>query len=604
MTRNVWIICAVAAAVSGALAAGVDPQRYIKDVKYLASPELKGRGNGTPGGEKAARFVAKSFRKAGIKPLQGQDGYFQKFPVTTNAKIGPNNAFTWTGPGGSGELKASEQFIPFNLSSSGHEAGAVVFAGYGITAKEYNYDDYTQIDAKDKIVVILRHEPQEFLESSVFAGKALTRHAQFDSKASNAKMHGARAVILVSDVAAHPSDSEQLEKFGRAAGPMNAGLPFVQAKSDAVAAWFAMAGKDLKEISKAIDGDLKPRSFAFPDSLKADVTVDVTRETRTVENVVGYKPGETDEYVILGAHYDHLGLGEQFSMAPSQAGTPHLGADDNASGASGLIELARYFGKQPKQKRGILFVAFAAEELGLLGSSYYVNHPDLPTGKAVAMINMDMIGRLRDNKILIGGAGTGAGFKAALEPLIKQYNFKADLSEQMGYGSSDHTSFTTKQIPVLFFFTGLHEDYHRPSDTWDKITGPETARLLDMIGTLTTQLASGPERPKFVYVAPPATMASGASGGGSGYGAWFGSIPDFGDNPNGVKFADVSPGSPAAKAGLKGGDVMTEFDGKKMQNLYDFTYALRQHKPGDEVVVKVLRNGQVMETRVLLGQRK
>jgi hypothetical protein len=326
-----------------------------------------------------------------------------------------------------------------------------------------------------------------------------------------------------------------------------------------------------------------------------------------VHNVGAYLPGETSEYVIVGAHYDHLGLGEQFSMAPSMAGTVHPGADDNASGTAGVMELAHWFSREPKHARGILFLTFAGEELGLLGSNYYANHPVLPLEQAVAMINMDMIGRIRDHKVYVGGVGTGTTFAGLLKEVGPHHDFETDVTERSGYGSSDHTSFTAKQVPILFFFSGLHADYHKPSDTWDKIDAPAAVRLLDLVADVMDHLRDAPGRPQFVRVAetqPPADPAASHTGKASGYGPDFGSIPDFTELPNGVRFADIRPGSPAAKAGLRAGDILTEFDGKRIQNLYDFTYALRAKQPGQEVLVKVLRGDQTIEAKVLLTARK
>ena len=205
--------------------------------------------------------------------------------------------------------------------------------------------------------------------------------------------------------------------------------------------------------------------------------------------------------MIIGAHYDHLGLGDEHSLAPSQVGTVHPGADDNASGTAGVIELARWFSKQPQQQRGILFITFAGEELGLLGSNYYTGHPLLPLENAVAMLNMDMIGRIRGGKVYVNGTGTGSTLDKLVESVKAPDSFKIDLSEATGYGGSDHMSFTVKQVPVLFFFSGLHGDYHKPSDTWDKIDAPDAAKLLGYVAQIATRLANDPERPKFQRVA-------------------------------------------------------------------------------------------------------
>jgi len=596
------LVLLAAVAACGASRLGLEPTRYIEVVKHLSSPELKGRGNGTPELDKAARYLADQYKAIGLEPAFGGK-FLQPFTLTTNAKLGSKNKFSESVA--KKKLEAERDFVPFNFSSSGKVSGPVVFAGYGITAKEYNYDDYAGIDASGKIVLVLRYEPQEYDDKSVFAGRTQTRHAQFDSKAINAKMHGAKAVILINNPITHPNDIERLEKFGRAAGPSEAGIPFIQAKPAAVEKWFAESGESLKEIVEGIDKDLTPRSFEFAKSVRAELELDVVREAKTVYNVGAYLKGETDEYVVVGAHYDHLGLGEQFSLAPSQTGTPHVGADDNASGSAGVVELARHFASLPKQKRGFLFLNFAGEELGLLGSAYLTEHSPQPIGKAVAMINMDMIGRMRENSAIVGGVGTGSTFKALIDGLAAKHPaLKLEYSaEQSGIGSSDHTSFTAKGIPVLFFFTGLHMDYHRPTDTWDKIDAQGAIALLDVVAGAAGEIANAAERPAFQKIAEPAPHSGPAPSGG-GYGPSFGSIPDMAFQGKGVKFSDLRPGSPAEKAGLRAGDIMTEFDGKKIDNLYDFTYALRGKQPGDEVEVKFVRNGQPSVARVKLEARR
>jgi hypothetical protein len=490
-------LVALLAALRLAAAVEVDPQQYLEDIKYLASEQLKGREDGTPELDQAADYIARQFRAFGLRPVR-DDSYYQRFQVTISARPGKANRLEYGEGPRKTTLKFDGEFRPLSLSSNGKVSGQVVFAGYGITAPEYDYDDYAGIDVRDKLVLILRHEPQEFDENSVFGGRVYTNHAQVESKAVNAKLHGARAVIFASDQPTHPNDSDELEKLGRAVGPGSPGIPFVQVKAEVAQRWLKLAGHSLEEVVKAIDTDLRPRSFALPVTLSVKMSVDLLRETRPVSNVVGYLAGETDEYVIIGAHYDHIGLGEQFSMQPAKRGTVHPGADDNASGTAGVIELARWFAKHPRHRRGILFIAFAGEEFGLLGSNHYVDAPELPLENTVTMINLDMIGRLRDDKLYIGGIASGSGFQTLIDELAKDAKFSVDDADAGGYGSSDQYSFTPQQIPTLFFFTGMHRDYHRPTDTWDKIDAPGSARVLDFVGQAAERLLDAPERPQFL----------------------------------------------------------------------------------------------------------
>ena len=611
--RTIAAIALCAAAVVFGAKSGApafNAERYLGHIRYLASPEMKGRESGSPELEKAAQYIANQFKADGLKPLEGKS-YLQAFEITTSAKLGKTNRFDFSAASDRQSLQPGKEFVPFNFSSRGSAKGGVVFAGYGITAPEYNYDDYAGLDVHGKFVIVLAHEPQEYDEKSVFEGKIYTDHAQFYSKAANARKHGAAGVILITDqynhrAAANPNNDE-LETFGSTSGPTDAGIPFVQVKASVVASWFNAAGKDLLETEKALDTDLKPRSFSLP-GVEVSENIDVERVVKTVHNVLGYLPGETDEYLIIGAHYDHLGLGGQFSLAPSLAGTVHPGADDNASGTAGVLELAKYFSALPKQKRGILFMTFAGEELGLLGSGYYANHPEMPLNKAVTMINMDMIGRIRDGKLYVGGAGTGTTLRKDLDSITPHLTLHVDYSDNSGYGSSDHTSFTAKQIPVLFFFSGLHADYHKPSDTWDKINSNAAIEVLELVADIAERIDSEAVPPAFVRVEekenPHSGGVAGSSSGGGGYGPYFGSIPDFAEPPTGVRFADITPGSPAAKAGLKAGDILVQFGADAIKNLYDFTYALRAHKAGDEVDVEVLRADQKVTAKVHLTERK
>ena len=480
-----------------ASAAGIDPARYLENIKVLSSDQMKGRAAGRPELDAAARYIAGEFRAIGLEPVS-VGGFLQPFPITAAASLGDQNRLEYTDGRTTASLTFNEEFRPLSLSASGKVAGQVVFAGYGISAREYGYDDYAGLDVKNKLVIILRHEPQEAEPASIFSGRVYTNHAQFESKALNAKHHGALAVLFVADKPSHPSETTALADFSGLPGPANHGIPFVEVKSEVADRWLRLAGHSLEEVVQAIDRNLRPRSFALPGTFRVELSTDVRQESLLVNNVAGYLRGESDEYLIIGAHYDHVGLGEQFSMAASGKGSIHPGADDNASGVSGVIELARWFAGRPKPRRGILFLTFAAEEIGLLGSNHYAENPVLPLGKAIAMINMDMIGRMRSEEVFVGGVNTGAGFRKLIDGLNKQTGLKLESSDNGGYGSSDQFCFMPKEIPVLFFFTGLHVDYHTPSDTWDKIDAGSATRLVGFIGSVAERLIEARARPRFV----------------------------------------------------------------------------------------------------------
>jgi Peptidase family M28/PDZ domain/PA domain len=596
------LLLAVALFAIGMAAAtdSADPTRYLNDIKALTAPAMEGRGDGTPGLTRAEHMIEDRFRSLGLTPA-GSHSFEQPFTVITGARLKGDNSLEILSGSKKQGLKLNQEFVPFSFSFSGRVDAPVVFAGYGITAPEFGYDDYAHLDVKDKIVLLLRYEPAGFAAKNGHAG--LTQHAHLITKAINAKNHGAKAVILVNGSLAG-NEQDLLTRFGSVSGPENVGIPFIQAKNAVAARWFEGTGKSLADLQGQIDNSLTPASFPFPDDLRISLRVDIESTRAMVSNVLAYLPGKTDEYIIIGAHYDHLGRGYYDSLAPSQIGQIHPGADDNASGTAGVLELARLLAPMKGQlRRGILFACFAGEELGLLGSADWAKEPTLPLGDAVAMINMDMIGRIRDSKVYIGGTGTGSTFLNLLEQDQKNSDFKFQYSAG-GYSASDHTSFVAKRIPVLFFFSGLHSDYHKPSDTWEKINAPGAAHLLDFIAEITTQLDSAPGRPQFEAITGDRSGDPTTSGGGGGYGPYFGSVPDFGQQENGVRFSDIRPGSPAAKAGLRAGDVLIQFGGKTIGNLYDFTDALRRSKVGDVVEVKVLREGKPITASVTLEQRR
>ena len=576
-----------------------EASRYLDDIKALTIPAMEGRGDGSKGLTRAEQLIERRYKALGLEPA-GNHSYQQPFTLITGARLKGANHLRVQTAEHKFDLKLNEEYVPFSFSSSGSAAGPLVFAGYGATAPEFGYDDYAGLDVKDKIVVVLRYEPAGFAEKSGNAG--LTQHSQLVTKAINARNHGARAVVLVNGQL-QPGEEDLLTRFGSVSGPKDAGILLVQVKNAEAEKWFAAAGKSMAELQGQINHGGKPASFAFPDAVRISVNVGIENTQATVNNVLAYLPGQTDEYVIVGAHYDHLGRGNFDSLAPSQIGQIHPGADDNASGTAGVLELARYFAPMKgKLRRGILFANFAGEELGLLGSAEWVKEPTRSLDKAVAMLNMDMIGRIKDDKIYVGGVGTGSTFAGLLKAAQNKAHLNIEYSLS-GYASSDHTSFVGKKIPVLFFFSGLHSDYHKPSDTWEKINSEAAVRLLALVAGVTEELASAPERAAFQTVTEEKSVG-GVAGGGGGYGPYFGSIPDFGQMENGVKFSDVRPGSPAAKAGFKAGDVLVQFGDKPIKNLYDFTDALRRSKIGDVVEVTVQRDGKPVTAKVTLEQRR
>ena len=579
------------------IVADLSASRYFDHVKYLARDEMKGRGDGTPELDKAAEYIASQFRLWGLRPMGDNNTYFQKFEVTTGAAVGPHNEVELNGA----RLKINDDFVPIVFSNSADVTGPLVFAGYGITAPELHYDDYQGIDANGKIAVVLRHEPQESDAKSPFDGTNSTRHASFINKAINAKQHGAQGIIFITDL--NHAD-EQVGPATRTEETDDLGIPAVHAKRDPLINLFKAAGKDVAAIQKKIDMELKPESFELPDS-RGRLAAEIVRTRKTVQNVAAAVTGSDvtlrNEWVVAGAHYDHLGLGDRSSLAPSQIGQIHHGADDNASGTAGVLELARLAAKsQHEWTRSVLYITFAGEELGLLGSSNYVNHPTIPLKNVMGMINMDMIGRVNNDRLFVGGVGTSPSFRPWLEDFNKSAHLQLDYSDS-GYGASDHMSFNAKKIPVLFFFSGLHTDYHKPSDTYDKINANGAIKVLSLVYMMMDKMATDIGRLEYIEVQQPQAPTGGSGGG---YGPYFGSVPDFLDDLKGVLFADVQNNSPAAKAGLKQGDLMVEFDGKPIQNLYDFTYALRAKKPGDMVSVVVKRSGQDVKVNVTLEARK
>ena len=581
-------------------------QEFLEPIKFLASDPLQGRGDGTKELDRAGNYIADHFRKFGLQPGGDHGKYLQPFDLIVGAKLGRKNVAVFKQGEYSEKLDLQKTFVPLSFSASASIEAPLVFAGYGITAPEYHYDDYQGLDVSGRIVIVLRHEPQENDEHSIFAGRQLTSHSEIANKATNAKNHGAKAVVLVSDLGNHPGQGDELLRLDEVSGPQEMTIPVIQVTADTVNGWLKPSGHTLEDLRQAIDKDLSNHSTVLEASARLALTVQIERIHRRAANVIAELPGSApslaDQYIVVGAHYDHLGLGEHDSLAPLQRGQIHHGADDNASGTSGVLELADALAHAKERPRhSFVFICFAGEELGLLGSAYYSDHATFPLKRTIAMINMDMIGRVSNNRVYVGGTGTSPDFQKLVEDANSSTKFAMSYTAS-GYGASDHTSFTVHEVPVLFFFSGLHSDYHKPSDTWDKIDAANGARVVELVWNVVHGLDALNDKPQYVRVSEPLAPVMG---GGGGYGPYFGSIPDFGQvEHGGVKFSDVRDGSPAGKAGFKAGDVLVEFDGKAIDNLYDFTYALRAHKPGDKVTVTVLRGNERITREVTLEVRK
>src|ERR1022692_3942325 len=291
-----------------------DPHRYLDDIKALSAPAMEGRGAGSKGLTRAEHLIEKRYKSLGLEPA-GTNSYLQPFTVITGAQLKGKNSFAVLTGAEKRELKAKQDFVPFSFSASGSAHGPLIFAGYGISADEFHYDDYAGIDVKDKIVVVLRYEPPSFGEKG--GNQGMTQHSQLVTKAINARNHGARALVLVNGKLGD-GEEDLLTRFGSVSGPENAGIIFLQVKNDVAEGWLKAAGKSLAELQAQINASSKPASFALAENQTAALTVSIATTRATVNNVLAYLPGRTDEYVIIGAHYDHLGRGNFDSLAPSQ----------------------------------------------------------------------------------------------------------------------------------------------------------------------------------------------------------------------------------------------------------------------------------------------
>ncbi len=579
--------------------------RFRDEVRWLADPAREGRGIGSAGLDASAHWLAERFREIGAAPAGApatpsthaaaargvpDAAYFQPFDVVVALDVGPGTAVSLDG---AQLARASYQPAGFSASTStaAGTAGAaapvateVVAAGYGIAAPELGVDDYRGVDARGKIVAVRRFTPRD---GPLAAPDAARRFGDLRHKAYTAREHGARGLIVVdlpAPAAGLPDDAPlPLPEADAAAGAGDAGIPVVVVTRAAGARLFdAAAGPH-----------------------RASLAVELSRRTRQAANVVGVlRAGAPDRLpgaVVVGAHYDHLGMGGHGSLAPLAPGAhePHPGADDNASGTAALLEVARILAAQRESlRRDVYLVAFSGEEEGTLGSTAFTRQPPdgLHMADVMAMLNMDMVGRLRGNQLSVLGGETADEWRQLVPPACARELIGCALGGD-GYGPSDHSPFYAAGVPVLHFFTGAHEDYHKPSDTPDKINAIGGARVAMLVADVAREASARPAR--LTYKAAPAPAPAGDV---RSYGASLGTVPDYaGDGRPGVLVGGVRPEGAAERAGIRRGDLLVELAGTPIRDIYDFMYVLQRSKPGDTVRAVVDRGGQRLELTVTLG---
>jgi aminopeptidase YwaD len=633
-TKYITILLAVLLTAAGSFAqqqpsAQTEPsvERLQQHISYLASDALNGRRTGTQGANDAAHYIAGAFSRLGLRPALQKAGasrrlsvamsqYLQPFPYVAGVTLGQGNLVTLGGK----SITAGQDWMPLGFSSNARvENTPIAFVGYGITASELNYDDYADKRTSGKIALALAGTPDGDNPHGQYA-----RYEGIRWKAIAARNAGAKALLIVTREANLKDDRLSQLTYDNSAG--DAGLPIAVISQELIGG---------KATFDRLEEGAKKRQYIFDENTTASLTIDLVRNEVQAYNVIAVLEGSDrllkNETIIIGAHYDHLGRGGEGSLAP-RSGEIHHGADDNASGTAGVLELARLFSAQrPRPKRTIVFMCFSGEEEGLLGSSYYVNHPIIPLTNTVAMINMDMIGRMKDRKLIIGGVGTakewrqliGSGSVAQngkvlalsdgpvppgtpVSPVNGRLMMTMDsannfdlIMQEDGFGPSDHSSFYSKQIPVLFFWTGTHSDYHKPSDTFDKINYNDEARVLSLVARIVRNLDQAEKRVTY-------TLAKNDSpqGRSTGFRVYLGTIPNYSDSNDGLLLDGVRDDSPASKAGLKAGDRIVKIGSRDIKNVYDYTYALGEMKAGQEYIIEVMRASEKLTLKITPEARK
>jgi Zn-dependent M28 family amino/carboxypeptidase len=568
-----------------------DPKRIGDDVARLASDELAGRGTGSEGVKLAADYVEARFRELGLEPFGDASGASKQYKQTFSARVGAKVETPTLSIGRKGKkdpgVAGVADMVTAEGASSAEAKGEVVFVGHGVTASAVSWDDYAGKDIEGKVALVLDGAPKP---ADAKTGEALRDFKSVRYKLRTAREHKAVGAIVV-------AAGEELPLAPQDASGM--GIPAVVIKRSAAKALFPEIKWDELDKKPAKSAD-KPKPIA---AAQAMVATKIEPQSADAWNVVARLPAKAgsktaDEVVVIGAHYDHLGMGgTSHSRAPGTKAIHH-GADDNASGTALLLDVARRMSKlADKPAREVVFIAFGAEELGALGSRYWVEHSPVPIGKVVAMLNADMVGRLRDRTLVVDGTGTSAAWPELLNAANTGIGLTLKLGAE-GFGASDHASFTAAKVPVAFFFTGVHDDYHLPSDTADKID----VGGIDLVATIAARLlvavADRPERLAFVEAPAPADPHKGG-GTGRGFRVSLGTIPDYAWQGKGLKLTGVRPDAPAARAGLQANDVVVKLGTHEITNVHDYTFALGDLEPGRETTVEVERDGKRVTLKII-----
>ncbi len=588
--------------------AEITAENLRSEVNYLASERLDGRMTGTKGAQLAADYIVGQLRQAGLEPLAQSRDYFQPFQFNSGVRVVTNQNHLMVLPTGGVPVlfEVEKDLRPLSFTANGEVSGEVLFAGYGLFVPGKGgegYDSYAGLDATNKIVLVLRYVPEEVAPKR---RQELNRYAGLRYKAMLARERGAKAVLFVTGP--NSPNAGELAGLSFDSSLAGSGIVGVSISSNVASAILSGAGQDLKQIQSDLDRENPHAGGGFAISnVQVRVSATVEHLKKTDRNVLAVLPppkGRT-EFVMVGAHYDHLGHGESGGMQrQGEEGQIHYGADDNASGTAVVLELAAVLASEKARnpnafERGLIFAFWSGEELGLIGSSFFVEHPVGRLSNIVAYVNFDMVGRLSENKLLLQGVGSSPTWRRLAEKRNVAAGFNLVLQDDP-YLPTDVTAFYPKEIPVLSFFTGSHDDYHRPTDTAGKINYEGMQRIAQFARGLLDDLAKKSDRPAYAKV----EQSNAGAGTRENLRAYLGTIPDYAAEVAGVKLSGMRGGSPAEKAGLKGGDIIIGLGGQKIANIYDYTYALDAARIGQPVALEIMRAGQHLTLRITPEARK